>query len=117
MKELKWFVLETKHLTRAYTDFGWGNGYVCIPKGHPCFGMDYDTIHNNYDHIIQVNGGLSFSEPASELKKWPIPEGYEDSWVVGFDTAHLNDSLAIWPKHMVEAEAQRLKTQLESITL
>lgn len=39
---------------------GWGNGYVAIPEGHPCFGKDYDQIYDEYN--INVHGGLTFSD-------------------------------------------------------
>jgi hypothetical protein len=113
--KIQWFVKETKHLQRFMSiDFGWGNGYACIPEGHPCHGLDYDDIHNKYD--ISVNGGLTFACAASKLTDWEeIPTDCKDHWVVGFDTAHYNDSLEKWPKVMVELEAQNLASQLETL--
>jgi len=32
------------------------NGYVALPKGHPCYGKGYDNID------VEVHGGLTFSE-------------------------------------------------------
>lgn len=96
---------------------GWGNGYVCLPKGHPCYGMDYDTIHDKYN--IDVNGGLTFACAAKELTSadhWNgIPEDCKDSWVVGFDTAHYGNDPEKWPKRMVEFEAKNLAKQFEEI--
>ena len=35
MGKLKYIILKNTHLTRsAHMDFGWGNGYVILPKGH-----------------------------------------------------------------------------------
>ena len=110
--ELKFIVRENIWLMRGVMDFGWGNGYVCLPEGHPCFGMDYGRIHELYN--IDVNGGLTFSESSDGLKWDDLPEGHW--WVVGFDTAHSWDSLERWPdKESVEFEAKRLLNQLENL--
>lgn len=66
------FVQETTHLDRGHgVDFGWGNGYVIVPKGHPWHGVDNDHV----DLPESINGGLTFSSPVNELKKdsWTIP--------------------------------------------
>ncbi|MDW0189352.1 MAG: hypothetical protein QOA70_06845 [Nitrososphaeraceae archaeon] len=89
---------------------GWGNGYVAIPQGHPCFGMDYDTIHENYS--IDVNGGLTFS--AEDIQGQP--ESTKGMWIVGFDTLHYGDTPSRWPnKESVMAEANSLLQQLNEI--
>lgn len=77
---------------------GWGNGYVALPKEHPCFGKSY------YDIDVKVHGGLTYAEM----------EG--DFWVVGFDTAHAFDSMEKWPKEKVEEETIRLRDQLEEMS-
>jgi hypothetical protein len=109
------FVKENKHLSRVHMDFGWGNGYVAIPEGHPCYGLDYDDVHVQYPNVIDVNGGLTFASIAT-TDFWPEkPEG--NWWVVGFDTCHSWDTLDMWPTHeIVMMEANKLKEQLESIT-
>lgn len=112
--ELKAFVKENTWLSRSYgSTFGWGNGYVCLPEEHPCFGMSYSEIHDKYQ--INVNGGLTLSESSDQLK-WPeIPEGRW--WIVGFDTAHYMDDLSRWPDaESVEQEARRLMDQLTNLT-
>jgi hypothetical protein len=115
--ELKYFVRENTWLIRGMIDFGWGNGYVALPEGHPCFGLDYTDIHEKYD--IEVNGGLTFACHSDSLKDGAFenfPEG--NWWVVGFDTAHSWDSIAMWPtKESVEFETKRLVSQLEAITV
>lgn len=93
-------------------DFGWGNGYVLIPPGHPAFGMDYDTVYDLYD--IEVNGGLTFASHADKLTEWDIPEDSRDCWVLGFDTCHHRDTLLEWPKYRVKEEAERLARQLQT---
>ena len=90
---------------------GWGNGYVALPKEHPCFGMDYDAIHEKYD--IDVNGGLTFASQA-HLNQ---PAETIGMWIIGFDTLHCDDTMEQWPSaESVLAEANRLKQQLELIT-
>lgn len=111
-KTLTFFVRENLHLMSRPIglDCGWGNGYVCLPEGHPLYGMDYDAIHDKLPEL-SVHYGLTFSE-SSENLEWPeVPEG--KWWIVGFDTAHYNDNAATWPKHRVELEAKNLMRQLE----
>lgn len=98
-------------------DRGWGNGYVCIPEGHPMHGMSYDDIHRTWD--IDVNGGLTFSESGASCKssEWGVPDFVKETdWVIGFDTAHLGDTLERWPTEAsVLAEAKRLAGQIEIV--
>lgn len=111
---MKHFIKENTWLPNYY-DKGWGNGYVCIPKGHPCHGLGYDEIHSKYPDL-EVHGGLTFADPSNELD-WPeIPkECKKGFWIVGFDTAHYQDSMTAWPKIMVNLEAQNLAKQLSEI--
>lgn len=90
---------------------GWGNGYVAIPEGHPCNGMDYDAIHEKYD--VDVSGGLTFA--SSNIKGQP--EETKGMWIIGFDTLHFGDDMARWPnEESVLSEAKRLMEQLELVT-
>ena len=108
------FVKENTWLTRmSFIDFGWGNGYVTIPKGHPLHGKGYDEIHDLVP-ALEVNGGLTFADSANDLKWDELPENSEDAWVVGFDTAHSWDTLEMWSKEAVMEEAEKLKIQLEN---
>ena len=105
------FVVENNWLSRDRLDFGWGNGYVAIPKEHKFYGLDYCEIDG-----IDVNGDLTLSCSASEFKDVPeLTEEFKDYWVLGFDTAHLYDTLEKWPKEAVEKETNYLKLQLEKI--
>ena len=111
---LKTFTMKITWL--PFTNHGWGNGYVVIPEGHPAHGKDYDDIH------VSVHGGLTFSALVDEKLLTELADDgvltKEEigSWVVGFDTAHFNDTLSNWPKEHVEAETGRLKEQLENYT-
>ena len=97
---------------KSYMDFGWGNGYVVIPKGHVLHGKSYDQIHRLMPWI-SVNGGLTFADDVDSLKWEAIPKGSEGGWVVGFDTCHAWDTLNNWSEPKVMLEALNLKEQLE----
>ena len=108
------FVVENTWLPRCIRDFGWGNGYVAVPKEHKLHGLDYYEIEDIAN--IEVNGGLTLSCSASKFNDTPeLTEEFKDYWVLGFDTAHLYDSLEKWPKEAVEKETNYLKLQLEKI--
>lgn len=85
---------ETNWLSRELKDFGWGNGYVHLPKGHKYYGVNYGDIP------VNVHGSLTYSEQ----------EG--DYWVIGFDTAHFGDTLEKWPREKVLEETERLLKQI-----
>lgn len=85
-----------------YMKTGWGNGYVAVPQGHPWFGLDYDDIE------ADVHGGLTY---ASEGGQGFGPRDSKGMWVVGFDTAHYNDTIARWPEEKVQKEADNLLAQ------
>lgn len=83
---------------------GYGNGYVVIPKGFPLHGLHYD------DFYIEVHGGLTFSSPASRLidLEYIDPVEDKDSWVFGFDTAHLYSHKLFKDRKSVQEELNRL---------
>jgi hypothetical protein len=111
---MKAFIRENTWLTRgSFMDFGWGNGYVVIPKGNMLHGKGRDEIHDLIP-MLEANGGLTFAESVDHLKPWKeIPDGYDDGWVIGFDTAHSWDTLEKWSEDAVMLEAEKLKEQLE----
>jgi len=105
---MKHFILENTWLKRnSSIDFGWGNGYVIIPKGHKLYEKHYDEIHDIMPHL-DVHGGLTYSEYAHNNKLIEENEG----WVIGFDTAHFSDTLGNWSKERVEEETIKLKQQI-----
>ncbi|MBA7620179.1 hypothetical protein ES703_27524 [subsurface metagenome] len=74
-----------KCLILRHSELGHLCGYVAVPKGHLCYGKDYD--HIPYDDLfpVEVHGGLTWcKEGDGDL--WP--EGY---WWFGFDCAHAWD--------------------------
>jgi hypothetical protein len=107
---MKTIIRENTWLTRDIPglSFGWGNGYVLIPKDHPLHGVDYDNIK------VDVHGGLTFAGPitAQIVKDWELDPEDEGKWCVGFDTAHYRDDILTWPKERVKQETERLKDQL-----
>lgn len=110
---MKSFIKENTWLRRGTIDFGWGNGYVIIPKDHPLNGKSYCEIHDLIPQL-EVNGGLTFSESADDLDWEEIPEKNEGDWIVGFDTAHIWNTQVDWSKYRVQEETERLKEQLQS---
>lgn len=105
---MKTAILKNTWLTREFIEFGWGNGYVIIPKEHKLHGVHYDDIN------VYVHGGLTFSElvDLEIIETFGLDIEDEGKWCVGFDTAHYNDNLLNWSKERVEEETQYLKEQL-----
>lgn len=91
-------------------EMGWGNGYVAISSNHPMYGKSYEECY------LEIHGGLTYSNYAKNLnipKKYNIPDSF---WVLGFDTAHYNDTIERWPNEQsILNEAIKLKEQLEKI--
>jgi hypothetical protein len=61
----------------VHNSLGHRCGYICIPKGHPWFGKDYDNID------ASVHGGLTFAQ---------YDDDDDESYWIGFDCAHYNDA-------------------------
>lgn len=95
-------------------NFGWGNGYVILPKDHPCFMLGYDKIHERWD--VSIHGGLTYADfPTGNPQ---VPKKFRDSkeyWMIGFDTAHIYDTFSIWPKEEVQEETDRLRFRMLEI--
>ncbi len=92
---------------------GWGNGYVALPPGHPCWARYYEEIN------VGVHGGLTFGTHADEAIAlgWNIDKinhlkGY---YIVGFNTRHGGDTPENWPESRVLQETLHLKAQLEQM--
>ena len=73
--------------------YGWGNGYVFLPKGHKYYGVHYGEIEIE----SECPGGLTYGKHwrMGNLSGLIFPEGImpaEDTpyWVIGFDTAHCS---------------------------
>jgi hypothetical protein len=83
--EIQWTDAETGYqcwMKRSV--MGSWNGYVCVPRGHPWHGLDYDTElagSTTPEELTDVHGGLTFAGG------W-LDEG---DWWFGFDCAHSTD--------------------------
>ena len=95
--------------------YGWGNGYVIIPKGHPLYGKDYRTIHKMMPEL-DVHGGLTYSTTVDTeiIRHMNLDQEDRGQWIVGFDTLHYGDTAEYWTKKRVQGETNRLKKQLMS---
>lgn len=63
--------------------FGWGNGYVAVPKGHELYEMKYTDIEGLHGQLCK--------EPLTYTGYAIINDNHY--WVIGFDTAHAwNDN-------------------------
>ena len=98
-------IIENDWLPRDTFDFGWGNGYVILPKGHKYHGIDYNDIP------VDIHGGLTYSRDIEYFSTDKV-EAESGAWVIGFDTAHHGDTLAKWPKERVQEEANKLLKQM-----
>lgn len=107
---LKIILKENNWLDRKYLDFGWGNGYVIIPKDHKSFDMDLD--------MLAVHGGVTFNKVLTDedIKYYEyLDHKAIGSRIIGFDTCHLSDTLKKWPKTKVFKEAKELRTEIDKL--
>ena len=75
----------------TYQDTGHRCGYVGVPVGHPCYGMDYNDVYMKFGDIIDVHGGLTYTADGNNPKSYPM--GTEQPhWWLGFDCAHYRDA-------------------------
>ena len=115
---MKTVVKDNTWLTERVPDpenYGWGNGYVLIPKGHPLHGKDYDEINE----FIDIHGGLTYSQEVTEefLQFDELDTEDIGSWMVGFDTLHHGDNIENCSEEFVRCETQNLREQLENFNL
>lgn len=72
-------------------------GYVGVPKGHSCHGVDYDAAYEVIPSL-EVHGGLTFAGPCQPradeshgICHTPDPGEPDDVWWLGFDCSHYQD--------------------------
>lgn len=108
-----------KRLPGYHLDFGWGQGYVLVPKDHPFYEKHYDDID------VYVHGGLTFSDKldANNFLRWVDGQeidgditrdnfqNFDGYWIIGFDTNHFGDNLMMCSKNYVLREAESLLDQ------
>lgn len=68
--------------------YGFLNGYVRIPKGHPWFGKTAEDLDAS-ECCPKVHGGITWSEPGED--------GDTEGWFLGFDCGHAWDYLPGMP--------------------
>jgi len=69
-------------------------GYVSIPKWHKYYGVDYDEIP------IDCHGELTYGKKIDE------------SYIIGFDCAHLDDNIQIQNEAYCVLECESIIDQL-----
>jgi hypothetical protein len=78
-------------IVRAGHELGHLCGYVGVPRGHPFYEADYDSLP------VEVHGGLTFASRCSHgaedrsICHKVEPGEPDDVWWLGFDCAHLGD--------------------------
>lgn len=94
-------------------EFGWGNGYALIPRGHKFHGVHYTTV----DDSVNVHGGLTFSTLINvrAMKFYGLSKRHLGKWMVGFDTCHYRDTPQSCPREYVIKEARFLAEQLKNL--
>jgi hypothetical protein len=112
--------VENEHYTHSF-ERGWGNGYLVFKKGHPLYKKEYDEINSNESYPY-AHGSWTFSTLHSSLSKKFNESVFfdgqpfsfeEDDWIIGFDTAHLDDSEINWPKDAVISHTKELASFFE----
>lgn len=108
-----------KQFSPVYNEKGWGNGYVLLPKLHPFYNRDCNTLP------ITIHGGLTFGSIFTPDRFIEIYEGielggdvnrenytkFDGYYMIGFDTAHAFDDLISAPKEYVLKEVDYLLEQ------
>lgn len=74
--------------------FGWGNGYVSVPKTHPYYGKHYDDLP-----FIDIHGGVTYTDYRDITSQ---------EWLIGFDCHHGMDTLENCPESYVEVQVEKL---------
>ena len=94
----------------SFMEFGWGNGYVLIPRGHVLHGKHYDEINS----VAVVHGGLTFSRmvDGSNYKFYGLSKRHLGKWMVGFDTCHYGDNPKNCSRGNLLQQTYLLKEQL-----
>lgn len=135
MDNLVAFIKSNSWANFTFLENGEYNGYVAVPPTNQYHGKSWEEM----DELVNVHGGVTFSEPATNgkcafgSKREYKPEYVgkpccilknveyitdnteigNDWWIFGFDTFHFNDNRINWDKQAVIKETLWLKHQLE----
>ena len=105
--KIKTFIRQNSWINRAYMDCG----YVMIPKGHYLHGRDDNSLND----LLNVHGGITLAELASNLDWDEIQEENQGDWIIGFDTCHGGDTLEYWTKERIQEELDNLVEQIYNL--
>lgn len=63
-------------------------GYVAVPPGHRCFGLENDEV----DKLLDVHGGVTYTAHCEgHICHVPKPGEPDNVWWIGFDCSHAMD--------------------------
>lgn len=117
------FLMRSPWYTKNYTTkFGGNyNGYVAFKEELP---LSYqgggDCDEELLDDLVNVHGGITFDrkslwEEAEIIPLTVIPEDIHEYRVIGFDTAHCDDTAEYWTFERTKEETLNLKKQIEDL--
>ena len=105
MNEVTYFYRKNTWSGR-FEPHGWGNGYVCIPKGHPLYGQ-----RKKIKDLVgyKVIGGVTFAEHYSRCKVgFFVPIEASGKFIIGFDTVYPFCDLVSHDEAFVKNETHKL---------
>lgn len=88
----------SRFLPKHFLNKGHFSGYVALTKGH----KDYGKNRNNIG--VEVHGGITLSQE--------IEYQNEKYWIVGFHTAHADDTSEYWNQERTLNETKKLYQQM-----
>jgi len=88
------------------------NGYVKVPRSHPCFGVSDETLNSDEWWHLDVYGGITYAQfyhqgPDAQEKLY---------WTIGFDTQHQLSDLPRMNLHGKKDEDKDKGKKHESTT-
>ena len=111
------------HINDLLFDCGKYNGYVGVHKDVRMIdsymsGASFEE--ESLDDYVNVHGGITLDEISDRFKTWlinpltDIPKEYwKDYRILGFDTAHSEDTSDMWGYKEVKEETLRFKEDIE----
>lgn len=100
-------------VVRSDFGYGWGNGYVGVPPGHPWYGRDIDWL----DATAHVHGGVTWARHARACRANMGFITDRDLWYVGFDTSHYGDNASNCCLTYVIDQTAYLDQQAQQMTI
>lgn len=97
------------------------NGYVAFKEELPLsYLRNEDCDKELLDDLINIHGGITFDrkslwKEAAIIPLTAIPEDIHEYRVIGFDTAHYDDTAEYWTFERTKEETLNLKKQIEDL--